>query len=441
MKKHILIILCLTLPVTIFAQTTADTLKGNLTLRQCIDFALKNQPAVKQAAIDEEINERDIRIGLSGWLPQVNGTGTVQHYFKGGPVAGAANIPGGVTTDIRNLSNLGVQATQTLYNNDVFLASRTARFSRQYYRQNSQLNRIDVVSEVSKAFFDVLLSQRQLSITNEDITRLQRSLKDARSRYEAGVTDKIDFKQATIALNNAMVTRKQTTEAIKSREAYLKQIMGVNANTNLSLQYDSARYVAEATIDTNQILDVTKRIEYQQLLTTKSLQNLNVSYYKWGFLPSLSAVGAYNLIYANSSLSNLYDNTFPNGYVGLSLSIPIFQGTRRIQNLRKARLQEERVDQDIINVKNVINTEYVQAMANYKSNYTAWVLTKQNMELAQDVFNVVSLQYREGIKVYLDVIVAQTDLRTAQLNYYNALFQLLSSRIDVERASGTLAVQ
>ncbi|RYY35139.1 MAG: TolC family protein [Sphingobacteriaceae bacterium] len=440
MKKNILLVLCYIFPAVTFAQT-ADTLTGNLTLQQCIDYALRNQPGVKQAAIDEAINERDIRIGLSGWLPQVNGTGTVQHYFKGGPVAGAANIPGGASNDIRNLSTLGVQATQTIYNNDVFLAARTARYSRQYYRQNAQLNRIDVVSEVSKAFYDVLLSQRQLNITNEDITRLQRSLKDAKSRYEAGITDKIDFKQATIALNNATVMRKQTTEAIKAREAYLKQIMGLQAKTTLNLAYDSTRYVAEAVIDTNQILDVSKRIEYQQLVTQKSLQSINVSYYKWGFLPSLSAVGAYNLIYANRNLSDLYTNTFPNGYVGLQMNIPIFQGTRRLQNIRKARLQEERVDQDIINVKNVINTEYVQALASYKSNYTAWVLTSENVELAKDVFNVVSLQYREGIKVYLDVIVAQTDLRTAQLNYYNALFQLLSSKIDLQRATGAITIQ
>ena len=96
---------------------------------------------------------------------------------------------------------------------------------------------------------------------------------------------------------------------------------------------------------------------------------------------------------------------------------------------------------DIENSANTINTEYVQALAGYKSNYTNWQLIKQNVDLAKDVYKVVSLQYREGIKTYLDVIVAQSDLRTAELNYYNALFNLLSSKIDLEKALGILNVQ
>jgi outer membrane protein TolC len=286
-----------------------------------------------------------------------------------------------------------------------------------------------------------LLSQRQLDILNEDIIRLQRSLKDAYSRYQAGVVDKTDYKQATISLNNSLATRKQTEETIKSKFAYLKQIMGFNPDNKLSLSYDSTRYESEATIDTNQKLDVNNRIEYQLLQTEKNLQNVNVNYYKWGFLPSLSANGVYNLFYLSNNFSNLYNKSFPNAYAGLTLSVPIFQGNKRLQNLSKARLQVDRADLDIINSRNTINTEYVQALAGYKSNYTNWQFLKQNVDLAKDVYTVVSLQYREGIKVYLDVIVAQSDLRTAELNYYNALFQLLSSKIDLQKALGILTPQ
>src|SRR5205085_9565757 len=126
-----------------------------------------------------------------------------------------------------DISSLGLQATQVIYNNDVLQASRAAKFSRLYYKQNTVSTQINVVADVSKAFFDVLLSQKQLDILNEDILRLQRSLKDAKSQYNAGVVDKTDYKQATIALNNSLASRKQTEEAIKSKEAYLKQIMGL----------------------------------------------------------------------------------------------------------------------------------------------------------------------------------------------------------------------
>jgi outer membrane protein TolC len=427
-------------PIVIFAQTRMDTV---VTLKQCVEFALRNQPAVRQAAIDQQINERDIKIGLSAWLPQVSGSGEYQHYFKGSPASSSTTTTTPVTPGTRNdeFSLLGLQASQVIYNSDVLQAAKAAKYSRQYYKENVLSSQINVVSDVSKAFFDVLLSQKQLDILNEDITRLQRSLKDAYNRYQAGVSDKIDYKQATISLNNSLASRKQTAEAINSKEAYLKQIMGISAGHNLILSYDSTRYEQEASIDTNQRLDVNNRIEYRLLQTQKNLEGVNVNYYRYGFLPSVSAVGSYNWIYLSDRFSNLYNNSYPNAYAGLSLSIPIFQGTKRLQNLSKARLQVDRTDLDIENSANTINTEYVQALAGYKSNYTSWLLIKQNVDLAKDVYKVVSLQYREGVKTYLDVIVAQSDLRTAELNYYNALFQLLSSKIDLEKSLGTLSAQ
>ncbi|MFD2871492.1 TolC family protein [Mucilaginibacter ximonensis] len=442
MKKiySLLIINVIVLSATsaVFAQRPADTIPSVITLKQSIIFALRNQPAVRQAAIDQQINERDIRIGLSGWLPQVNSSGVYNHYFKGSPVA--STTPG-VISPIDEFSSLGITASQTIYNNDVLLASRTANYSRMYYQQNTVSAQINVIADVSKAFYDVLLSEKQLNIVNENIARLQRSLKDAYNRYQAGVVDKIDYKQATISLNNEIAVRKQTSEAIGAKLAYLKQIMGVNPQNQITLSYDSTNYEKEAYIDTNQTVNYTNRIEYQMLLSQKNLRNLNVDYYRWGFLPSLSANGSYSLAYLNTQFHNLYNNAYPTGYVGLSLSLPIFQGTRRLQNLSKARLQVQRNDLDIVNTENTINTQFTQALAGYKSNYTAWEVVKQNVDLAKDVYNVVSLQYREGVKTYLDVIVAQSDLRTAELNYYNALFQLLSSKIDLKKSMGTLTVE
>ena len=439
-KKPFLFILLLTFSLNskLYAQTTTDTL---VTLRQCVEFALRNQPAVRQAGIDEQINEKNIRIGLADWLPQITSADVYQHYFQGAPAAAAAD-PAALAAGERlnELSTLNLQLNQVLYNNDVLQAAKAAKYSRTYYKENTQSSQINVVADVSKAFFDVLLSQKQLQILNEDIVRLQRSLKDAYDRYQAGVVDKTDYKQATISLNNSIASRKQTAEAINSKLAYLKQIMGISRDHNLILSYDSTRYQQEVSMDTLQRLDVNNRIEYKLLQTQKNLQDLNVSYYKWGFLPSLSLQGSYNLNYLSNHLSTLYNNSFPYSYAGLTLDINLFTGTKRLQNLSKARLQVSRTDLDIENTQNTINTEYVQALADYKSNYTNYRLLDQNVGLAKDVYKVVSLQYREGIKTYLDVIIAQADLRTAELNYYNALYQLLSSKIDLEKALGILNV-
>jgi hypothetical protein len=52
-----------------------------------------------------------------------------------------------------------------------------------------------------------------------------------------------------------------------------------------------------------------------------------------------------------------------------------------LQNLAKARLQVQRIDLDIENTRNAINTEYTQALASYKSNYTNWQYLSENVRL------------------------------------------------------------
>ncbi len=416
---------------------------GPLTLNQCLGYALVNQPLVRQARLDEESNEADIRIARADWLPQIGITGTTQHYF-GLPYTVFPDAVTGISTPrqlgVRNVTTLGLGGTQIIYNNDVRLASRGARYTRLAAGQNTAYTKIGTVSDVSKAFYDVLLSQRQLDVYQEDIARLQRNLKDARARYDAGVADKTDYLQAEISLNNSLAGRKQALEAVNAKTATLQQLMGVAAERPMQLQYDTLRLEQDAVVDTLEHLNPGNRIEYQQVLTQKSLQSLSIDYYRLGFLPSLSAFGNYNSVYQNNNFSDQFNQRFPNSYVGLQTALPIFTGFRRTQNLKRARIQDQRIDQDLLSVRNQVTTEYATALANYKGYYADYVLGKRNLELSKEVYKVVDLQYHEGVKAYIDLLIAQTTLRTSQLNYYSALFQVLGLKVELLRTQGTLPV-
>ncbi|WP_369810986.1 TolC family protein [Hymenobacter aranciens] len=412
-----------------------------LTLNQCLNVALVNQPQLRQARIDQEITRASNQVALAAWLPQVGFTGTGQHYFQL-PFTIFPDATTGVPTPrqlgVRNVTTLGLSGTQTIFNNDVLLAARSKRFNNRAAEQNTVEVRINTVTGVSKAFYDVLLSQRQLEVFAQDIARLQRNYRDARARYEAGIADKTEYLQAEISLNNSLAGRKQSLEAVNAKLAYLKQLMGLAPERQLALQYDTLKLEQDAVVDTTMGLTVANRIEIQQLQTEKSLQDINVDYYRLGFLPSLSAFANYNTVFQNNEISEQYRTRFPNSYAGIQLGLPIFTGFRRNWNVRRARLQNQRLDEDITNTRNVINTEYATALAAYKGYYTEYLLGKRNLEASQEVYDVINLQYREGIRAYIDLIVAQTTLRTSQLNYYTALFQVLGSKVDLLRATGQL---
>jgi len=434
---------CLFAPFILAAQVrTANLPSGGLTLEQCIAFALKNQPAVQQAQIDEEIGEREINIGLAGWMPQINAQYNFQHYLKM-PVTffpNDAGVPTPRTIGVANTSTLQLQANQTLYSNDVLLASRAARFVRLQNDQNTINVKINTVVDVSKAFYDILLTQEQLRILDEAILRQEKQLKDALAQYENGIVDKTDYQRSSITLSNTRSDRKRTQESIKFKFAYLRELIGYQPNENLQLAFERSQMEQNILVDTTDGVTYANRIEYQQLQTQKQLQNLNITYYRWGFLPTASAFVNYNIVNQNNEFSEVFSQSFPNSLVGLSVGLPIFQGTRRIQNLRRAQLLDQRLDVAMVNTKNIINTQNQQALANYKSDLNEWTTTKNNVAVAEDVYRIIKLQYNEGIKTYLEVITAETDLRTTQLNYFNALYRLLASKLDLQQAQGTINI-
>ena len=419
----------------VLSQTTADSLLQSGSLQNCIRYALVHQPAVHQSLLDEEIVERSIQSKLADWYPQLNFSYVIEHYPQT-PVSIVQGFPARVS--LQNTSSGQFTLTQTLFNRDVLLASSSASDARSHIRQQTNSNKINVVVGVSKSYYAVLETEEQIALLHEDIVRLQQSLKDAYEQYRGGIVDNIDYKRATILLNNALTEKKQNEELLKARYAFLKEQMGYPLQAGLNLEYDSTQIEREAFLDTNQTVHFEKRIEYQLLLTQKRLQEADVAYTMWSFLPSLSAFANYSLNYQHDDISRLYNQNYPSSFVGLQLSFPIFEGGKRLQEIRQAKLELQRIDDDFLLLKNSIGAEYAQANANYKSNLNTYYILKDNLSLAKDVYHTIQLQYKAGTKTYLEVITAEADLRETQVNYTNALYQVLSSKLDVQKALGTI---
>jgi outer membrane protein TolC len=300
---------------------------------------------------------------------------------------------------------------------------------------------IDLVVGISKAYYDVLLSMGQLHIITEDISRLSESLKNAYARYQNGVNDVIDYKRATISLNNALARKKSAEESIGGKISLLKQLMGYPDDKPLVLKYKSFSLKDDILADTLHLVNYHDRIEYQLLQTNLQLQKSNLEYNKLSFLPALSAYANYNINYQNDEFSQLFKKSFPNSIAGLSLTLPIFQGTRRLQEIRRSRIQYNRLALDTLRLRDEINTEYDHAIADYKTNLTAYMISGQNIDIAQEVYNTVNLQYNQGVKTYLEVIVSEADLMSARINNLNALFMLMFSKLDVDRALGRISIE
>jgi len=433
----------LTVPTLSFGQGAgpADSLPS-FTLQQCVDYALQHQPMVNQAFINQQITRASNAIALSGWLPQVNVTGNLTHYNTL-PTVFVKDPSGNITEQKTGVINTAIpilSVSQTIFNPALLFAAKSAPL---YVNQSEQITdstKIGAVANVSKSFYSLLLTIEQIAVLEEDTARLGKNLRDTYHQYVSGIVDETDYDEAAISLNNSKAQLKQAMENVVPQYATLKQVMGYPPQQHFNVSYDTSQMLRDIFFDTTQTLQYEKRIEYQQLETSKKIQGQLVNYYRKAWLPTLNAFFDYDYEFQNNDFGNLFSNAYPYSYVGLSLSLPVFTGFARTKSVQKARLQAQLLDWDEIALRSQIYTEYTTSLANYKSNLYNLEEMRDNVALARKVYDIVALQYVQGVVAYLNVITAESNLITSEIGYLNALFQLLSSKIDLEKSMGYITV-
>jgi len=424
--------------------TSKNSTDQYFTLQQCVDYALIHQPSVNVAQINIQVTRLNNAIALSTALPQINAEGTLTHFLQqSGPsktstVNGVTAVTPYAPASPGYTFAPGVALTQQIFNPSLLYAYKSAPLYVQQVNQITDSTKIAVVSDVTKSFYTLLLTLEQINVLKEDTAEFGKSYRDAYHQYVGGIVDETDYEQAEITLNNTKAQLKQANENVVPQYATLKQLMGFPPQQQFNVIFDTLEMMKNIHIDTNQQLQFEKRIEFQLLNTNKAIQQQTVNYYRYSFLPTLSGFFNYNLGYSNDHLSELFAAGYPGSTVGLSLSVPIFTGFYRLNNLHKAKLQSQIIDWLQTDLKSQINVEYTTALANYKGNYYDLQVLQKNVNLAKRVFFVVTLQYRQGIIPYLNVVTAETNLITSEINYLNALFQVLSNKVDLEKAMGTI---
>jgi outer membrane protein TolC len=440
-RSFVIIVIILSVILNISAQNKnlTDTVPS-LNLDQCIAYGLDHQPSILQSTIEISIAKKTNQINLSGWLPQVNAGADFYHYIElpTGFTTNAEGAPVTVKTGISNTLTPELTATEALFSPGLLYAAKSAHLLVNQAKQASDSSKINIIATISTGFYNLLNILEQINVLKEDTAEFHKNLIDAYHQYVGGIVDKTDYEEATITLNNSKAQLKQATENVIPQYASLKQLMGFPPEKNFNVRFDTAQMMNEIAFDTTQQLQYKNRIEFQLLETARSIQQQNINYYRYNFLPTLSAFYTYNYEYENNNLSNLFLQAYPYSYIGASLTIPLFTGFARLENIQKAKMQGQIIDLNEINLKSVIYTQYASALANYKSNLYDLYALRINKSMAKDVYHVVSLQYRQGIVPYLNVITAEDNLISAEINYINALFQVLLNKVNLDKAMGNI---
>jgi outer membrane protein TolC len=131
---------------------------------------------------------------------------------------------------------------------------------------------------------------------------------------------------------------------------------------------------------------------------------------------------------------NLYWSTY--SLVQLGLNVPIFSGLSRSSKVQQSKLNLQKAENTLKNYEEAMNLQLQTAKVNLQNSQKSLVIQKRNVDLAQNVSNVTYKKYLAGVGSSLEVTNAESSLKEAQVNYFNALFDYLVNKIDYEQAAG-----
>jgi outer membrane protein TolC len=438
---YVFLFLSLIVGTSCFAQApNINNTSDYLTLDQCIDYALHNQPVLKQSVLNLSVTKTNNAINISGWLPQVGVSATYMHYNQLPTALVTLNNqpPTPEHTGVSNTMTPTFSVTQAIFSPSLLYYASSAHLFTKLSAQGVDSAKIGIVSNVSKTFYNLLLTIEEISVLKEDTVRLYKNYLDAYHQYVGGIVDETDYDEASISLNNSRAQLRQTIENVRPNYASLKQMMGYPPEKNFNISFDTAQMARDINLDTTEQLNYEKRVEFQELQTAKAIQQKLITYNWLTFLPTANVYYDYIYELESNTASDLFQHAYPYSYIGVGLTLPIFTGLSRVEGIHKAKLQGQILELAESSLKSEIYTEYTTALANYKGNLYNLQMMQENVGMAKRVYAIVGLQYKQGIVPYLNVITAESNLISSEIGYLNALAQLLSNKIDLEKSMGNI---
>jgi outer membrane protein TolC len=461
--------LLLLLPCVVMAQTpdSSRTTKHSFSVQQAVDYALKNNVNVKNALVDVQLQEQVNREITSNAFPHINGSisttynpavatqvlpnfispATYQVLIDQGVKDGNGN-PIVMPADFGYISarfgtrynfNAGLSLSQILFDGQVFVGLMARDASIRFSKKNVEVTEELIKANVTKVYYQLVVSKTQVELLDANIALMEKLLHDTKLIYENGFREKLDVDKVSVQLTNLLTEKRRLFNTISNGYYGLKVLMGMPVNDELEL----TDKITDQSVKEN-ILDAAdysyeNRKEFQYAQIGKELNQYNIRRYNLSKIPTVSLNGSY----AKSAQRNKWNflgngDWFTISTINLSIAVPIFNGYFTRSKIQQAKLQLQKTENNIEALKLTIDNEVAVAKNNFNSAIAQLDFQKKNMELAETIYNQTKKKYEMGTGSQTEINTAQTDLKAAQTNYINALYDAIIARVDFLKATGKL---
>jgi outer membrane protein len=447
--KHIIFIMCLVSGIALngFSQQVQhDSATYNFSIAECVNYAYAHQNDVINANLDVKSADYHVKEIIGQGLPQINGAASFQDYIKipttliPGEFIGEPGTFIPLKFGVTYQSNLSLSASQIIFDPNYIIGLQGRKTYKQLYERSYTRSKIEASVNVTKAYYQVLVSVEQLKLLEANIKEIKQQLDETAARNKQGFVEKIDVDRLTVQYNSLITNRENTVRSLALNYQLLKFQMGMPIEKELLLKdkLEDIKLDGTSADAANDTTVYRNRIEYDLLETQKKLNEYDVKSKKGQFLPKLTANANYSASYQNNSFGNLYTTNFPSSYVGLTLTLPIYTGGQHVNQLRQSEITVLKSQNDLYKMKNTINLQVNQARVSYINGLQTLNDEKKNMALAEEVLRVSKIKYQQGVGSSIEVTQAQTAVQEADNSYIQGLYDALVSKVDLDKAYGRI---
>ena len=338
---------------------------------------------------------------------------------------------------------IGLNLSQMIFDGSYFIGLKAAKTLTELSKRELVREKIDVIEGVIKAYYTVLVNKVGQELVLDNYNRLDTLLKETQIMYENGFAEKIDLNRTQVEFNNISTQLNNSERIIAISKDLLKFQIGLPIEQDVEI----TELLSDLDLTIVEILEMEKsysrRIEYSVLQTNLELQQLNMKNNKVQYLPEIDLVAGWGMnagVLNASSLVEWGDRTVWPDYqlAGLSLYIPIFDGLMKSKKIQQNKLKIRQINLQRIMLEKNITLEVAEKKNNLLNSMEQLESQEKNMNLAQEVYDHTKIKYQEGIGSNLEVIEADNAYKTAQTNYFNALYDALIAKIELEKALGII---
>lgn len=418
-----------------------------LTLDKAIEIALNDNPTVKVADMEIERYDYVYKQAASTLYPQIEASGQYALAIRRQEMTEGFSFGG------KNTFNVSGNISLPLFVPSVYRQMKMTRTQMATAVESARANRIDLIAAVRSAYYNVLLAEQSLMVLNEAVATTQRVVDNTKDLYDNGLASEYDYLTAQVQLSNLKPQVLQAETAIDITKLQLKMYLSLPEDLEIEVSGTLDDFRTEVLLGEDYSTDIAENTTLKTLDLQRELLEHQEKLIQTTRMPSLVAFGSISYIgQERIDLSGLMGGAMGGTraaaesqskfwwqypiQVGAQISIPIFSGLKKTNQLREVRNQMAQLELQRSYAEEGIRLQ-VQASINTLLTARETMLANElTVEQAEKAYDISLTRYNAGAGTIIELNTAQLSLTQAQLSYSQSIYNYLAAHAEYEKSLG-----